>query len=96
MKFEISLPLLSMISTVYSIKTSINYYEYANTQYIQCVISLIASTDGVLHQTFGNRYSEERFCGTLVAAVKSRVYDSANLSVLMYQQQLLHMARMFN
>ena len=41
------------------------------------------------------QYPEERFCGMLVAAVKSRVHGSTNLSVLMYQQQLLHLASVF-
>jgi hypothetical protein len=31
----------------------------------------------------------------LVAAVKSRVHGSTNLSILMYQQQMLHLASMF-
>jgi hypothetical protein len=41
------------------------------------------------------QYPEERFCGTLVSAVKSRVHGSTNLSILMYQQQLLHIAGLF-
>jgi hypothetical protein len=41
------------------------------------------------------QYPEERFCGMLVAVVKSRVHGSTNLSILMYQQQLLHLAFAF-
>lgn len=41
------------------------------------------------------QYPEERFCGMLVSAVKSRVHGSTNLSILMHQQQLLHLAASF-
>ena len=41
------------------------------------------------------QYPEERYCGLLVSAVKSRVHGSTNLSILMHQQQLLHLAASF-
>ena len=41
------------------------------------------------------QYPEERFCGILVSAVRSRVHGSTNLSILMHQQQLLHLATSF-